>query len=683
MERNQGGRKTPRFMIGWALAALMALFALTSCDLATLSPGKGADAGGKVRLRISAGASGSRTIAPDSPAVSYFALSGRRGSGDKIFFGWWADLASASVTLEPGTWDFTLDGWDANGMPFMRGQLNGHEVSEPGTLVFSLSNMMEGNGFVNVLLYYPPDSGVASVWANFNGSDTELPYRGIGTYGAVVAFVADYVPSNDYGLIFSLYNAEGVQLSSVVELLKVRDNLTSSKNIILTAADMASPPIAPASLTAVPTIGAKGVDLSWAYAPGVANTAEGYQVYRRLASEPASANVNIFSLDGGTTYSVSDADADLVGSETYVYTVAPYNHYGLGSASPETQTRPCLEVSFDSRGGTGVASSYVPRGQSLAALPAEPTKAGATFLGWYLEPTAGNDEVTEATTVMAGMTAYARWERTISFLPNGGAESSYDQTAIEGIPEQLTIKEFTRAGYDFMGWALTPYGAIAYADGASITAADSNPVLYARWLNQSATPASSFQYTSYADHAVLTLYLGTDPIVRIPEFIGGLPVTQAEFGTFAYKTLITSVDIGELESLASSGQFAGCRGLVSVTLNQRITNITANTFSDCRSLASINLHEGITQIGQCAFYNNILLTEVVFPASLTLLSTDAFWSCNTLVTATFLGSTPPNVQPGPFSVNDPGFHILVPAAALTAYQGVANLNGYTMGAIVD
>ena len=104
-------------------------------------------------------------------------------------------------------------------------------------------------------------------------------------------------------------------------------------------------------------------------------------------------------------------------------------------------------VTFQSEGGSEVASQI--RANTPADRPADPTKEGYTFIGWYN----GESEWDFETPVTADLTLTAKWQinrYTITFDTAGGSEvPSITQdygTAI--IPPAAP----TRTGYTFAGW---------------------------------------------------------------------------------------------------------------------------------------------------------------------------------------------------------------------------------------
>jgi uncharacterized repeat protein (TIGR02543 family) len=70
----------------------------------------------------------------------------------------------------------------------------------------------------------------------------------------------------------------------------------------------------------------------------------------------------------------------------------------------------------------------------------------------------------------------------ITFNANGGTGGSMSpQTIATGASATLAANAFTRAGYDFAGWATSAGGTVAYANGASYTMGTASVTLYAKW----------------------------------------------------------------------------------------------------------------------------------------------------------------------------------------------------------
>lgn len=107
-------------------------------------------------------------------------------------------------------------------------------------------------------------------------------------------------------------------------------------------------------------------------------------------------------------------------------------------------------VTFQSEGGSDVASQI--RANTPAARPADPTKEGYTFIGWYN----GESEWDFETPVTAVLTLTAKWQLnryTITFDTAGGSEvPSITQDYGTAITPPAAP---TRTGYTFAGWDKT------------------------------------------------------------------------------------------------------------------------------------------------------------------------------------------------------------------------------------
>ena len=107
-------------------------------------------------------------------------------------------------------------------------------------------------------------------------------------------------------------------------------------------------------------------------------------------------------------------------------------------------------VTFQSEGGSEVASQI--RANTPAARPADPTKEGYTFIGWYN----GESEWDFETPVTTDLTLTAKWQvnqYTITFKPeNGGQDIVIKQDYGTAITAPANP---TKTGYTFGGWDKT------------------------------------------------------------------------------------------------------------------------------------------------------------------------------------------------------------------------------------
>ena len=108
-------------------------------------------------------------------------------------------------------------------------------------------------------------------------------------------------------------------------------------------------------------------------------------------------------------------------------------------------------VTFDTKGGSTVPVKNVLNGQK-AIKPADPTREGYTFDGWYTEEACANP-YDFATPVQNALTLYAKWkinQYTITFKPENGDK---DTTITQDYGTAVTAPANpTKTGYTFAGW---------------------------------------------------------------------------------------------------------------------------------------------------------------------------------------------------------------------------------------
>lgn len=141
------------------------------------------------------------------------------------------------------------------------------------------------------------------------------------------------------------------------------------------------------------------------------------------------------------------------------------------------------EVTFNGNGGNSrLERTFTQKGEPLGKLP-KARRKGYTFLGWFTEPT-GGQEITEDTTVDGKVTYYAHWaagekkytgwlkvEEQWVYYRNGSPVKGWFyyngrrfwQEADGSKPEQWKMIDkqwyyFTSTGAVYTGWLETPYG---------------------------------------------------------------------------------------------------------------------------------------------------------------------------------------------------------------------------------
>ena len=158
-----------------------------------------------------------------------------------------------------------------------------------------------------------------------------------------------------------------------------------------------------------------------------------------------------------------------------------------GDNKAETTTSKEIEtfkfsVTFNTNGGSNVAQiSNIESGTKITK-PANPTKEGYQFQGWYKD-SALTAVFDFSTGITSNITLYAKWVEvaadkfTVSFNTNGGTEI-LDQVNIESGSLATTPTNPTKNGYTFVGWYKNSDLTAVFDFNTPIT---SNITLYAKW----------------------------------------------------------------------------------------------------------------------------------------------------------------------------------------------------------
>ena len=184
-----------------------------------------------------------------------------------------------------------------------------------------------------------------------------------------------------------------------------------------------------------------------------------------------------------------DFSDDPITEETDVFLTGTTTFY----AKWEPKT---LKVTFDTQGGTAIDSINVTFGGDYDNLPADPERAGYTFIEWQTEGGAPVDSTT-AVTLPTDHKLVAQWEAdtiTVNFFDDtdyvwdSAADKTRDVT-FDGTYEKLAdgstkaMPVPTRGGYAFSGWYSEPDGAGTRVKASSKVTDPTNPqTLYPKWV---------------------------------------------------------------------------------------------------------------------------------------------------------------------------------------------------------
>lgn len=200
-------------------------------------------------------------------------------------------------------------------------------------------------------------------------------------------------------------------------------------------------------------------------------------------------------------------------------------------------------VSFESNGGTPVASQTVLAGQT-AVRPADPVKTGYALEGWYLDAA-----LTQAydfnLPVNQNLILYAKWrmaghgasEYYVTFVLNDGSAGAYERQVVG--PKGHAVKpaeDPSRASYRFTGWYLDAAAAEAYDFSQEVS---DDLTLYAGWGSPDAEDSGIYS----AESGGGTIYSVSD--IKVQD-------GQAEVTVNVNATSVLVVDF-----LDESGYFGG------------------------------------------------------------------------------------------------------------------------------
>ncbi len=189
-----------------------------------------------------------------------------------------------------------------------------------------------------------------------------------------------------------------------------------------------------------------------------------YVAENTTASEPTEPTKDGFHLEGWYE------DAALTQKVTFPYTPSASITLYANWVSDN------FTVAFNSKGGSAVASQEILPGEKVVE-PADPTRNGFTFGGWYTDSTLSDAWNFGSETVSANMTLYAKWLCEVTFDSNGGSSVSSKYVTEGGTVAEPT--DPTRTGYTFGGWYSNSALTVTWNFGSNTVG--SAITLYAKW----------------------------------------------------------------------------------------------------------------------------------------------------------------------------------------------------------
>ena len=123
-------------------------------------------------------------------------------------------------------------------------------------------------------------------------------------------------------------------------------------------------------------------------------------------------------------------------------------------------------------------------------------------------------------------------------------------------------------------------------------------------------------------------------IVNIPATVNynseSYSVSSIDGCAFRYCSGLTSVTIPNSVTSIGYQAFYGCSDLTSVTIPNSLTSVDYQTFQGCSSLTSMTIPNSVTTIGGSAFSGCSSLTSITIPNSVKSIGSSAFQGCSNL-----------------------------------------------------
>ena len=280
---------------------------------------------------------------------------------------------------------------------------------------------------------------------------------------------------------------------------------------------------------------------------------------------------------------------------------------------------------------------------------------GYAFAGWAKSPDGEIVYSDRATVSLEQDTVlYAQWHSAVivTFNANGGTGFMPKLPVSKGVSCRLSENRFTRAGYSFDGWALSPDGEVVYTDLSNVVFTE-DKTLYAVW-------GQSVSYT-IKNGVLFSVELNGNTEAVIPQ--GVISIADS---VFIFCRNLTSVVLPDgLVSIGESA-FKGCWKLSNLSLPDSLKTVGSYAFADCslkrfdvnsleswlgidfgyealnyRSIRKLYIDgellsglvivpEGVTKLSGYNFDNFIDITAVDFPESLRTIGMYAFAGCSEL-----------------------------------------------------
>ncbi|MBI9008566.1 MAG: InlB B-repeat-containing protein [Tenericutes bacterium] len=279
---------------------------------------------------------------------------------------------------------------------------------------------------------------------------------------------------------------------------------------------------------------------------GAATVVVGGTTQLSVTTDPVDANNDIIWYSSDEAVVTVDQSGIVTGvaqGTATVYAYSLFNHDVLDSHSIEVPAPATYTVTYEENGGSLVSDESGISSGSTATEPADPTRTGYKFNGWYTDDVSFNNLYDFETSVVSNTDLFAQWleEFTVTFDTDSG--TSVDaQTVADTEKATLPDPEPTKADHTFNGWYVDSFFDVLFDfDNEPITG---DTTIYAEFLENFTVTFDSNGGSAVSPEEVgngLTANEPADPTKADKEF-GGWYSDLGLTTEFVFTTEIT-VDI--------------------------------------------------------------------------------------------------------------------------------------------
>jgi uncharacterized repeat protein (TIGR02543 family) len=256
-----------------------------------------------------------------------------------------------------------------------------------------------------------------------------------------------------------------------------------------------------------------------------------------------------------------------------------------------------VTVTFNSNGGSEVAAQTIDKGEK-ATKPANPTRDGYGFEGWYKEATFDTAWDFDTDTVDENITLYGKWTEWATLFDFDTGTKTI--TKYNGSATEVVIPASIRVSG-------TEYNVEAIGAGVFLNNTNITKVTIAEGIE-------SIGYQAFRSAWKITEVTIPNSVTTISE--------EAFYGTLGLQSVTLPNNLTKIKTAAFSNS-----GLTSLVLPNLVTEIGERAFYSNNQLTSVTLNDGLVTIGESAFYGTNL-TAIDLPTSLTTMKVGAFQGNN-------------------------------------------------------